>query len=154
MFGIVAMILCLVQMSHSAYVYIDENGNSQIAGADWGVTAPDAGCDCQCASYYHFNDYGVTDGNCKTRNKYPHGYGRKKRSAAPLPYPQWTLLDPNTGRPVDHAIEVPAVLRRERQPLDEGQQVEQDIISRHLENGEVKTSEWDYSFYKKHPYTG
>lgn len=33
----------------------------------------------------------------KYTKKYPHGYGRKKRSPEPMP---WAILDPNTGRPI------------------------------------------------------
>jgi len=61
----------------------------------------------------------------KIRNRYPHGYGRKKRSADPQPQ-GWTILDPLTGRPVDVAIELPAVNRRQRQPQNPQQQAGED----------------------------
>jgi hypothetical protein len=88
----------------------------------------------------------------KYRNRYPHGYGRKKRSANPQ---GWTLLDPLTGRPKDTSLEIPAVLRRERQPLDEGLHTPlADLISRQLTSPNPSQQAYRYKYYKNHPYTG
>jgi hypothetical protein len=87
----------------------------------------------------------------KLRNQYPHGYGRKKRSAAAQ---GWQILDPLTGRPKDTSLEIPAVLRRERQPLDEGLQQASfdDFISRQLTNPAQQA--YRYKYLQRNPYTG
>jgi len=88
----------------------------------------------------------------KIRQQFPL-YGRKKRSANPQ---GWTILDPLTGRPKDTSLEIPAVLRRERQPLDEGlQNPLVDSVSRQLTEAEKYEEAYNrYKYYQRHPYSG
>jgi len=87
----------------------------------------------------------------KIRKRWPHGYGRKKRSADPQ---GWTLLDPKTGRPLDSDLRVPDLLRTARKPLVEGNQISdvQNAARHYLDtDGNYAPA---YKYYKRYPYTG
>jgi len=88
----------------------------------------------------------------KLRKRYPLGYGRKRRSAEPQ---GWSILDPLTGRPLQHSnvdLTGSPVIRNQRQPEQNGEQT-LDLALRHFTDtfGEKQPI---YKYYKKYPYYG
>ncbi|XP_023322054.1 uncharacterized protein LOC111696540 isoform X2 [Eurytemora carolleeae] len=85
----------------------------------------------------------------KLRKRFPLGYGRRRRSAQNT----WTLLDPNTGRPIKSA-EPDAFLRPERQGNGVINQELEDLQStKQFQDAQQQFQEY-LEFKRKHPYSG